>query len=61
MSFHLLTTVVFVLAAEERAQEKEKVKDYQEQLKQMLRDLVVAKDKNAHQPLPLMKQVQLKI
>ncbi|XP_019736127.1 TBC1 domain family member 8 isoform X1 [Hippocampus comes] len=40
----------------ERAHGKEEVKDYQEQLKQMLRDLVVGKDKDAHQPLPLMKQ-----
>ncbi|XP_057709314.1 TBC1 domain family member 8 [Corythoichthys intestinalis] len=43
--------------ASERADGKgEKVKDYQEQLKQMLRDLGVDKDKDGNQPTPLMKQ-----
>ncbi|XP_061923385.1 TBC1 domain family member 8 [Entelurus aequoreus] len=34
----------------------QKVKDYQEQLKQMLQDLVVAKEKDVEKPLPLMNQ-----
>ncbi|KAM9802385.1 TBC1 domain family member 8 isoform X1 [Syngnathus typhle] len=44
--------------ASEKADGKEEAKDYQEQLKQMLRDLVVAKEKekDVQQPLPLMKQ-----
>ncbi|XP_077435951.1 TBC1 domain family member 8 [Vanacampus margaritifer] len=47
---------LYVGVASERADGKEEAKDYQEQLKQMLRDLVVAKEKDVHQPLPLMKQ-----
>ncbi|XP_061697837.1 TBC1 domain family member 8 [Syngnathoides biaculeatus] len=46
-------------ASEEgRADGKGEAKDYQEQLKRMLQDLGVAKDKekNSHQPLPLMNQ-----
>ncbi|XP_054643547.1 TBC1 domain family member 8 [Dunckerocampus dactyliophorus] len=34
----------------------DEVKDYQEQLKQMLQDLVVAKEKDVEKPLPLMNQ-----
>ncbi|XP_061774209.1 TBC1 domain family member 8 isoform X2 [Nerophis ophidion] len=34
----------------------QEVKDYQEQLKQMLQDLVLAKEKDVEKPLPLMKQ-----
>lgn len=33
------------------------VKDYHEQLKQMLQDLAKEKEKNAEKPLPLMNQV----
>ncbi|XP_077392692.1 TBC1 domain family member 8 [Festucalex cinctus] len=47
---------LYVGVASERADGKEVAKDYQEQLKQMLRDLVLAKEKDVHQPLPLMKQ-----
>ncbi|XP_014894364.1 TBC1 domain family member 8 [Poecilia latipinna] len=36
--------------------EEEEVKDYQEQLKQMLQDLVKEKEKDADKPLPLMNQ-----
>lgn len=35
----------------------EEVKDYQEQLKQMLQDLAKEKEKDAEKPLPLMSQV----
>ncbi|XP_049584546.1 TBC1 domain family member 8 [Syngnathus scovelli] len=44
--------------ASEKADGKEEAKDYQEQLKLMLRDLVMAKEKekDVQQPLPLMKQ-----
>lgn len=34
------------------------VKDYQEQLKQMLQDLAKEKEKDVEKPLPLMNQVQ---
>ncbi|XP_077473901.1 TBC1 domain family member 8 [Stigmatopora argus] len=46
------------VASEERTGKGDKVKDYQEQLKQMLRDLGVDKDKDKEdsQPIPLMKQ-----
>ncbi|XP_061649222.1 TBC1 domain family member 8 isoform X2 [Phyllopteryx taeniolatus] len=45
-------------ASDGRADGKREAKDYQEQLKQMLQDLGVGKDKekNIHQHLPLMKQ-----
>lgn len=33
------------------------VKDYQEQVKQMLKDLAKEKEKDAEKPLPLMNQV----
>lgn len=35
----------------------EEVKDYQEQLKQMLQDLAKEKEKDVEKPLPLMSQV----
>ncbi|XP_032423818.1 TBC1 domain family member 8 [Xiphophorus hellerii] len=38
------------------SESEEEVKDYQEQLKQMLQDLVKEKEKDADKPLPLMNQ-----
>lgn len=36
---------------------QDEVKDYQEQLKQMLQDLAKEKEKDVEKPLPLMNQV----
>ena len=50
VSISLLTRCVCVWGAEE-------MKGYQEQLKQMLRDLAKEKEKTLEKPLPLMNQV----
>lgn len=44
-------------AASVRADVEGEVKDYQEQLKQMVRDLAKEKEKDVEKPLPLMNQV----